>query len=258
MYDASLFVGHWAFSTMPTISAASLIPQLRAAGITGGAFSPVEAVLAPEPMAANRRLFDALQAARSQGFAVTAVPIIDPSLPGWEDHLAACREMGGPILGAIKIVPNYHDYALDSSPVDALARQCAARGIGLCVQVRMEDERSHHPLMRVPAVAPAAVAAVAARHPSLPILVCGAYLSELDSYRACPRVSVELSFVESGFLLRDARERLGGDRLLLGTHAPLHMIAASVAKLTSDDLDADTYARISTSNFRRFFSTAQV
>lgn len=254
MHDASVFVGHWAFSPAPAITATDLITRLRAAGITGAAFAPVEAVLAPEPMAANHRLFAELAAAQSAGFRAVAVPIIDPSLPGWEDDFAACLEAGGPMVRAVKIVPNYHNYALDLPAVGTLARECSARDIGLCVQVRMEDERSHHPLMRIPAVPPAAVAVLAGAHAALSLLVCGAYMAELTAYRACPTVGVELSFVESGFLLRDALASLDADRLLLGTHAPVHMIATSVAKLSSDDLNADVRARIGTGNFARFFS----
>ncbi len=254
MHDASVFVGHWAFSPAPTATVKDLIARLSAAEITGAAFSPAEAVLAPEPMTANCRLFAALAATQSAGFTVVAVPIIDPSLPGWEDHFAASLDAGGTMVRAVKIVPNYHNYSLDIPAVTALARECGERGIGLCVQVRMEDERSHHPLMRVPAVPPAAVVALAGEHAALPLLICGAYMAELTAYRTCPTVSVELSFVESGFLLRDALASLDADRLLLGTHAPVHMIATSVAKLSSDDLNADARARIGTENFARFFS----
>lgn len=253
MHDASAFVGHWAFSPAPASTATDLIAQLRVAGITGAAFAPIEAVLAPEPMAANRRLLAAL-ATEPESFLRVALPILNPSLPGWEADFAACIEAGGLMVRGIKIVPNYHDYALDSPSVAALARRCAMQQIALCIQVRMGDERSHHPLMKVPAVPPAAVAEFAGRHDSLPMLVCGAYMSELGAYRASPNVSAELSFVESGWLLRDALGFLGGDRLLVGTHAPLHTAAAGAAKLSSDEIDDDTYARIGGRNFERIFS----
>jgi predicted TIM-barrel fold metal-dependent hydrolase len=253
MHDASAFVGNWAFSLAPAITATDLIAQLRVTGITGAAFAPIEAVLAPEPMAANRRLFAAL-AAGPGSFVRVALPMLNPSLPGWEADFAACIEGGGAMVRGVKITPNYHNYTLDSPSITALARRCAMQRIALCIQVRMVDERSHHPLMKVPAVPPAAVAEFAGRHDSLPMLVCGAYMSELAAYRAYANVSAELSFVESGWLLRDALGFLGGDRLLLGTHAPLHTAAAGVAKLSSDELDDETYARISRRNFERIFS----
>jgi uncharacterized protein len=253
MLDASVFVGHWAFSNAPATSVATLIGILQTAAIDGAAFAPIEAVMAPEPMAANRRLF-AEMATGLGSFVGVALPIINPSLPGWEGDFAVCMESGGAMVRGIKIVPNYHNYTLDNPSVAALARQCAMQGIALCIQVRMEDERSHHPLMKVPAVAPAAVAEFAGCHDSLPMLVCGAYMSELAAYRAYANVSAELSFVESGWLLRDALGFLGGDRVLLGTHAPLNMAAAGAAKPSSDELDSDTYTRISRRNFERIFA----
>lgn len=253
MLDASVFVGHWAFSTAPATSVATLVEGLQAGGIDGAAFAPVEAVLAPEPMTTNRRMLADL-ATGLGSFVRVALPILNPSLPGWDDDFAACMEAGGSMVRGIKIAPNYHDYTLDCPSVAALARRCAVQGIALCIQVRMEDERSHHPLMKVPAVPPVAVTEFAGRHDSLPILVCGAYMSELAAYREYANVSAELSFVESGWLLRDALGFLGGDRLLIGTHAPLHMAATGIAKISSDELDDDTYARISRRNFERIFS----
>jgi hypothetical protein len=120
----------------------------------------------------------------------------------------------------------------------------------------MIDERSHHPLMKVPGVAPAAVVELARAHPALPVLVCGATMADLPALAAGPTILAELSFVESGWLLRDALAQLGPERLLLGTHAPLHYPAAGVAKLSSDELPAETRQRLAQANFERFFGTA--
>ncbi|MGH2557431.1 MAG: hypothetical protein ACRDJH_00090, partial [Thermomicrobiales bacterium] len=85
------------------------------------------------------------------------------------------------------------------------------------------------------------------------ILVCGAYMADLPAFSATPNIHIEMSFVESGYLLRDALAALGADRLLLGTHAPLHYPAAGVAKLASDALDPADLARMSQGNFTRLF-----
>ena len=254
MRDASAFLGTWPFAggSPPTLT--ELLGEYRAVGIDAAALSPVEAVLQPEPMAANLRLFTPIERGARTAVAVWAVPIINPTLPGWEQHLATCRRVGGERVRAIKIVPGYHDYALDHPALDQLARACLDHGLGLCVQVRMEDERMHHGRMHVPRVEPAAVVALAQRCPTLAILVCGSYMAELASYRDTLTIRAELSFVESGMLLPDALRQLGADRLLVGTHTPIHMIAPNAAKLSSDVLDAATTARLGSENFARFFS----
>ena len=75
-----------------------------------------------------------------------------------------------------------------------------------------------------------------------------------EAYRDSPNIRAELSFVESGFLLHDALGHLGPDRLLLGSHAPIHMIAPNAAKPTEDRCDAAIVARLGHENFDRFFA----
>ena len=255
MRDASAFLGAWPFAggSPPTLD--ELMADYQANGIDAAAFSPLEAILQPEPMTANLQLLTVIQMAVGGAFRAWAAPIINPSLPGWQDHLDMCRRQGGALVRAVKLVPGYHDYALDHPEVDALALACLEQGLGLCVQTRMEDERMHHARMHVPRVEPAAVVALAERCPTLPILVCGSYMAELAAFRDFPTVRAELSFVESGSLLSDALGRLGPDRLLVGTHAPIHMIAPNAAKLTSEVLDDATAARLGAANFDRFFTT---
>ncbi|MGI8913859.1 MAG: hypothetical protein ACR2JY_08765 [Chloroflexota bacterium] len=254
MRDASAFLGSWPFTGVPTAGIGALIAEYQTVGIDGAAFSPAEAILQPEPMAANRQLFAQVAASASNAFNAIAAPIINPTLPGWEEHFAACRREGGTLVRAVKIVPAYHDYALDHPAVDLLARACIEHGLGLCVQVRMEDERMHHARMPVPRVNPAAVASFAQGCPQLRLLVCGSYMAELAAYRDCPTVCAELSFVESGFLLRDALGHLGPDRLLVGTHTPIHMIVPNAAKPADDQCDAAIVARLGYGNFDRFFA----
>ncbi|MGH2603397.1 MAG: hypothetical protein ACRDJ9_28935, partial [Dehalococcoidia bacterium] len=175
MFDASAFAGPWPFADGRNESLSELAAWLRAAGVEAALVSPASAVLALEPMAANRHLLDEIVRRQAEAVRVVAAPIINPSLPRWREHLAECVEQAGNVVRAIKIVPNYHDYPLVDDAVRALAQVLAERGLTLCVQMRMADERAHHPLVKVPGVAAAAVVTLAAALPDLPILVCGAY-----------------------------------------------------------------------------------
>lgn len=253
MLDASAFVGPWAFTDGQGETLGALARALAATGIAGAAISPARAVLAPEPMAANRQLLATLRRWDGARFHFWPVPIIDPLLPSWREHLAECCARGGGVIRAVKIVPNYHCYALEDPAMDALAAELVRRDLVLCVQARMVDERAQHPLMMAPGVEPARVARLAATHPKLAVVVCGPYLAELAALALQPNIHAELSFVESGYLLRDALAHFGVDRLLLGTHAPLHYPAPAVAKLRSDDLPAATLWQLGEGNLRRVF-----
>jgi len=266
MYDASAFCGSWAYRQVTARFLEELISQLKEAGLAGAAISPVEAILHPEPMTANRRFLKECAACaaaaaagtadRSRAFAVYPVPVIDPNLSNWEEQLAECMALANSHrlpVPAVKIFPNYHGYEIDLPALDALAQSLAALGITLCVQLRMEDERARHRTVNVPPLSIPDIVAFAGCHPELSILVCAPYMRDLAELNSAPNISVEMSFVESGHLLRDALRHMTASRLLVGTHAPLFIPAVGVAKAKADVVEAEVFAQISTDNFMRLF-----
>jgi predicted TIM-barrel fold metal-dependent hydrolase len=170
----------------------------------------------------------------SGDFRISIVPVINPVLPHWREHFVNLLHEHGSLIAGVRIVPNYHDYHLGLSGVGELAKICVANDIPLCIQVRMQDERSHHPLLKVPGVKIASVVMLAAEQPDLRIVVCGAYNAELPQMSLAPNVFVELSFVESGETLPNALKHIDPSRLLFATHYPVHDPAPAVAKLGGD------------------------
>ena len=67
----------------------------------------------------------------------------------------------------MRILPNYHQFALDDACADALMRELAERRLTLLLQMRIEDERSQYPLMKVPGVAVEAAVGLARRFPAV-------------------------------------------------------------------------------------------
>jgi len=251
-FDASAWAGIWPFTMSAPVSLAAVVTRLEATGVTGAAISPLNAVLAPEPMGANLALLAEFDRANTAAFDVRVVPVINPSLPGWEDDFASLVRDHGAALGAVKLVPNYHGYAVDGRETIALARAAGAAGLGVCVQARMLDERAHHPLMKVPGVAADGIARLAAAVPEARFLACGLYQAELAHIAPAGNVSAELSSVESGDALANALAVLGEDRLLLGTHAPVYDPAPGVAKAAAGD--PDTRIRVASFNAAAFFA----
>lgn len=263
MLDASAFSGVWAFRSLNDRTLQQVIESLGAVGITGACITPVEAILTPEPMRANRRLFTEAttwQGNAHQGsnsFSLTLAPVVDPSLPAWKEHVQACLLEGGESVRAIKIFPNYHVYPMEAPFLNDLASILIEKGLTLCIQARMEDERSRHPLMTSEGVPAKGIAEFAGRHPELRVLVCGSTMPDLKAYEERENVHVELSMVESGRLLHDALARVGEERLLLGTHAPLFDPAVGVSKVTADDEEERVHRCIGTENFERLFSSVR-
>lgn len=250
-FDASVWVGRWPFRpaalTLPGLEA-----RLRTHNVEGACVAPVEAVLAPDPLPLSLALCR-LAGRRRSGFRWVPTAVIDPSLRGWEEGAQASLRLGARCL---KVVPNYHLYPVVpggrvSAPapwvprsaeeglrgLHALCALAAATGVPVAVQVRLQDERTHHPLMQVPAVPAAEVAALAAQHPDGRFIACGCTLGELAAFASARNVWVELSHVEGRETLVDALTRVPAERLLFGSHSPILYTAAAVAKVEAAPVD---------------------
>ena len=254
LFDASAWAGIWPFTMGAPVNLDELVARLQRVGIGGAAVSPLNAVLAPEPQAVNLALIAAVSALDGD-FPVRFVPVIESSLPGWERDLDAVLESGRGLVGAVKIVPNYHRYDVDGEPAVALARRASDAGLGICVQVRVLDERAHHPLMQVPGVPVNRIARLAQVVPGARFLACGVYQAELTALADAPNVAVELSSIESGDALANALVVIGPERLMLGTHTPVYDPAPAVAKVHGVTDDAFIANRVGWENAMAFFGS---
>jgi uncharacterized protein len=251
MRDASAFVGAWPFGLYKHVTAKDLALRLENAGFSEAAVSPLEAVLQPDPMPANRSFLAAI--GEPTAIPLIPVPVVNPAMGTWHAQLTELEHLLGGELPAVKVLPNYHLYGLDERRLNDLSSELTEKSVPICVQIRMADERTHHPLMIVPSVSPEAINAYATRFPQLRVLVCGAYLRELGAYRNRPNVAVELSFVESGHLLSDTLVILGPDRVAIGTHSPLHTATAGAAKLDSDELPKEVRLQLADGTFLEIY-----
>lgn len=253
-FDASAWIGSWVFGNGDCESLDEMMRWLMAAGIRGAVFSPMRAILAPEPMKANADLLGEIGQHDADGFDARMAPIVNPSLPNWREQIAACLDEHGHTIAAFKLIPNYHTYTLSDSAMTELANHMTSLDVPLCIQVRMLDERAHHPRMLVPGVPIAEVVDLARSHPDLRILTCGVYQSELRQTADSDNVSVELSSIESGNTLPNVLDILPPERVMLGTHAPVYYPAPAIAKVQGEGVSPETIAMIATGNAQRFFS----
>jgi predicted TIM-barrel fold metal-dependent hydrolase len=252
--DASTWAGQWPFAIHAHRALPETAERLAAIGVSRALISPVRAVFAPDPMDCNHELrCQIANAGLPAGFRFSLVPIVNPALPGWRTRLEAFLRESGETLAAIKVVPNYHGYALGERPGAELAAAITSLGIPVCIQMRMQDERSHHSLVKVPAVPIDDIIGFARGVPDVAILVCGAYNAELPRLAAAPNLHAELSFVESGNTLPNALNSLNGYRLLFATHTPIHDPVPGIAKLWGEHVSDATVRDVSTGNANRLF-----
>ncbi|MCK6474828.1 MAG: amidohydrolase [Planctomycetes bacterium] len=245
--DVSAFAGAWPFRRLSPTDPAGLKARLAAGGVTQAWLASAAGIFHADPMPANEDLAEAVAAANAEAFYVK-VAVLDPSLPGWRADAARCLDQLG--FRSFKLLPSYHCYSLDDPAANACAAFAAERKVPLCVQLRMEDERGHHPLVKVPGVDAKDARALAERHPAARILACGAYTKDLKALAGAENLWAEPSFAESGQALRDAVQAFGARRLCFASHSPLYVLEAETAKLAVDaqDVSPEDLAAIRSEN----------
>lgn len=247
LIDVNCSVGFWPFQVFRQDTPAKLARHLAAEGVSRAFVSPIESVLYPDPHLFGRRLLGKL--ARQP--ALVPVPIVDPTLTNWQACLDAYAEAGH--NRAVKIVPNYHRYELDAACVAPLVERLRKRPrTVLMIQMRVEDERQHYPLMKVPGVCVDAIIALARRYPDLRMLCLCPYLAEAAQLTAgADNVWVDTAFIEFMDTLAYALDRVPANRLVFGSHTPLLYTRANVLKLRHAGCAARHVRAVGSGNARR-------
>lgn len=219
--------------------------QLRTAGITRAFVSSMDAVLYPDPAVCDSELFKTVSAERM----LIPVPTVNPCFSDWRTRAA------GTGLRAVRIVPNYHQYALDAPAVTCLVDVLSKARMPLIIQMRVDDERNQYPLMKVPGVDCESIIRLANAHKTVPFVCLCAYRYEaVQLVKKTKNVSVDIAFIESFKTLPTLLKEIPAERVLFGSYTPFCYTASAVAKLDALRKMAGTaYKAIAYGNAVRVF-----
>lgn len=246
MIDVNASLGQWPFRRVSgDESAASLVARLRRVGITSAWVSSYEGLLHRDIAAVNERL-----AGACRGQPLVPFGVVNPSLPDWQDDVRRCREVWN--MPGIRLFPNYHGYSLGNPVFAELISLCDRHGLIVQLAAKMEDERTHHPLVKVPPVDLTPLQKVLAANPKLRLILLNAMavirgeaLARLVESR---QVWVETATLEGAAGIEGILKSIPSNRLLLGTHAPLFLPESAVAKLDESNLGETLRRQISLEN----------
>lgn len=232
LVDADVLLGHYPFRRFPYPhqDPAQLRDYLQARGIARACLSSLHALFYPDPQQGND---ECLPRVAEDPFFIP-VAVLNPALPAWRRGLHTSLTRDG--VQMVRLAPSYHGYDLAAPEILDCLAELAAQGLLVSIVKRIEDERMHPPLMKVPAVENAAILAAALAHPA-PLLLHGAYFSDLADLTPAPNLHVDLAFIETMDTLAATTALLPPTRLHFSSHAPFFYAEAALSKLDCPQAD---------------------
>jgi len=236
--DTNVHLGRWPFRRLPLDETAKLVAKLRALGVQQAWAGTFDGLLQEDIAAVNARL---AEDCRASGGMLVPFGEINPALPGWEDELHRCHEAHR--MPGLRLHPNYHGYTLNDPRFARLLALAAERGMLLQIVVMMEDERTQHPLARVPHVDVNLLPELLGNAPRARVQLLNAFRSVrgqiLLKLAATGRVFFELASLEGAGGVAALLKQVPLDRVLFGSHAPFFYPESAHLKLLESVLSAE-------------------
>lgn len=247
--DVNVSHGTWPFQVFTINHINQLEQHLADHDIERALISHLGAVFNPDADHFNQLLFKQT----SQNPLFVPIPVINPAMPGWKRHLLSYRDNFNP--KAVKILPSYHLYSLQSPEVSNLATQLCSWDLPLLVHLRLEDERSQYRGLNFRGLATNEIIDFNLRFPALKIICLNAYLTEAMQIAegTNPNVAMDISFAESGNSVDALTETIPPSRLFLGSHTPFLYTLHNIMKIKYSTREMDKLNPIARENARAWF-----
>jgi predicted TIM-barrel fold metal-dependent hydrolase len=252
MIDVNVSLSRWPFRRLPDDEPEALVRRLRRLGVTEAWAGSFDALLHNDLAAVNARL---VETCRAYGDGLLRPwGAINPRLPGWREDLRRCADVYR--MAGVRLHPNYHGYTLDDPALFELLAACGRRGLVVQIAVRMEDERTLHPLLKdLPSFDLKVLDRLLPRPLRPPLVLLNALRDlrgeALKRVLAVENVYVDIATLEGAGGLERLLADVGPDRLLFGSHAPFFVAESAHLKLKESELTPSQAEAIRAGNARR-------
>jgi len=254
MIDVNVSLSRWPFRRLAGDEPAALVAKLHQQNVSQAWAGTFDGIFHKDLASANARL---AQDCRTYGRGML-LPFgsINPKFPDWQEDLRRCQEDHK--MPGIRLHPNYHGYKLDDPAFRELLKLAAARKLIVQLALCMEDERTQHPLMRVPPVDLSPLADRVAAEPQLRLVILNCYpqlgLEALQKPASAGQVYFDLSMVERAGAVTRLANQVSFPRVVFGSNYPLYYFESALLKVRESELtDAQTKA-LSEENARRLLA----
>lgn len=257
IWDLNCDAGPYAFREYPVTSVGEVAADLARFGITTAYVGSASAVTYLSPQPANERLLADLEKSDLHGVDVRLAAVLNPEYPGAMRDLRECAAMG---FRALKLYPTYHTFDLLSYETVQMVDAATDMGWPVLLAMRVEDERHHHPLMKVPGLPLDRAVAFARNVARATVVLSTAITGEVTGFLQGverPGALAEISYVKYPLnALEDLVANVGSERLVFGTHLPFAYAQVSLAKVREAPLPPEVVTSLLSGNARRVLHEA--
>jgi predicted TIM-barrel fold metal-dependent hydrolase len=257
--DVNVHVSRWPFRRLPLDETPALVDKLRSLGVKQAWAGSFDALLHRDIASVNTRLAEECRAHGGGGGVLIPFGTVNPKLPDWEEDLRRCREVHR--MPGVRLYPNYHGYKLDDPLFSRLIELAAKADLLVQIAVSMEDERTQHPLVRVPPVDCKPLVDVLAKLPDARVMLLNAVRAPRSGPASLlaktPQVSFDIASLETAGGVATLLGHVPAERIVFGSHAPFNYPEAAVLKMTESAIQESVAKQIASGNASRLLEAGQ-
>jgi predicted TIM-barrel fold metal-dependent hydrolase len=255
LIDTNVSLGQWPFRHTEPSNTASLVAELRKQGVSQAWVSSLDALLHKDLSSVNVRLANECK----QHAAAELIPFvaINPKLPDWEEDLRRCDEVHR--MRGIRLYPNYHGYQLNDPDFRLLLQRASERKMLVQIAVIMEEERTLHPLVEVPATDTTPLSKTLKEFPKLRLQLLNAFRTLKDSDTdslASLGVYFEIAMLEGLSGVENLLKQVPLSNLCFGSYSPVFYFDSARRKLQESELAGVQKKAICSENAFRLLNKA--
>lgn len=254
MIDTNVNLSRWPFRRVRGDDTPGLVAHLKQKGVKQAWAGSFDGLLHEDIAAVNERLAEECRL-HGRGFLVP-FGSVNPALPDWEEDLRRCHEVHK--MPGLRLQPNYQGYTLDDPKFERLLRMAAERKLLVQMAYKMEDERTHHPLLKIPPVDVGPLPKLLEKIRGLRFMIVNGlrYLAgdPLTTLAPVESVTFEISMLEGAGILSRLGERISLERVLFGSYSPLFIFESAALKVQEGGLGPVQRKNLFTENARKLLS----
>jgi predicted TIM-barrel fold metal-dependent hydrolase len=251
LIDLNVTLSRWPFRHLPLDETPRLVTRLRRYGVSSACAGSFDSLLHKDIGQVNAHLAE--ECLRHGRGLLVPFGSVNPQLPDWEEELRRCHEQFH--MPGLRLYPNYHGYSLDDPRVTKLLDLAQARGLTVQLALAMEDERTQHPLVRVPQVNAIPLLTLLTARPQVRIVLLNWFRAVngelLPKLARAGQVYFDVATVEGVGGISNLLKQVPVNRVVFGSHAPFFYFESALLKLKESTLNDQELSAIRSANAQR-------